>query len=344
LKKQLSKEEFEAEFNNTVNSFRTLLCFSLQQENKTLWNLWGYAHNNQDTSHAEILVLREIEKYLLEKASDHEIRQRVTLYVTCSPCNRCCTKILEFFQRFQRFDMDIKISKIYDLDSLQDLKQLGVSLKVMDSSDFKECFDLFVHTAEEFEPWPGLEEKTKQLNAVFLTQLHLLTCLSEEEFYGKFNNTRKNGRNMLCFSLEGENKPIWKLWGYAHNVRSQKHAENIVLREVASYLTKPFLNHFYISYGPCSNCCDKILDFLQKFEKKIKIMIKIMISRLYKDESSVFQNSIKKLHQMGVSVQVMNRGDFEQCFKGFVKIQGDFQPWPALEPTSEKCAANLEAI
>lgn len=171
LKKRLPEYEFYSEFNNTTRSFKTLLCFSLNRENKTLWDLWGYTYNDPCQSHAESIVLKEIERFFKESHPDTVQKYKLTLYMSFSPCYKCCESLANFLKSEERTDLHIRASKLYfsqnssNQKGLQQLKHLGVSLKVMDKEDFQDCFYLFVNELKQFEEWPDLEKMSVDYSA-----------------------------------------------------------------------------------------------------------------------------------------------------------------------------------
>ncbi|KAK6485728.1 DNA dC-_dU-editing enzyme APOBEC-3-like [Huso huso] len=171
LKKRLPEYEFYSEFNNTTRSFKTLLCFSLNRENKTLWDLWGYTYNDPCQSHAESIVLKEIERFFKENHLDTVQKYKLTLYMSFSPCYKCCESLANFLKSEERIDLHARASKLYfsqnssNQKGLQQLKHLGVSLKVMDKEDFQDCFYLFVNELKQFEEWPDLEKMSVDYSA-----------------------------------------------------------------------------------------------------------------------------------------------------------------------------------
>lgn len=72
LQKLLPEKDFLENFNNTVTLKKTLVLFSIKRENKSLWHIWGYGYNEPGT-HAEVLILNEIEDYIPENETDKKI-------------------------------------------------------------------------------------------------------------------------------------------------------------------------------------------------------------------------------------------------------------------------------
>ncbi|XP_041115595.1 C-_U-editing enzyme APOBEC-1-like [Polyodon spathula] len=135
LKKRLPEYEFYREFNNTTKNSKTLLCFSLNRENKTLWDLWGYTYNDPCQSHAESIMLKEVARFFKENHPDTVQKYKLTLYMSFSPCYKCCESLANFLKSDERIGLHVRASKLYfpenssNQKGLQQLKHLGVSIK-----------------------------------------------------------------------------------------------------------------------------------------------------------------------------------------------------------------------
>uniref|UniRef100_A0A4W3GN99 CMP/dCMP-type deaminase domain-containing protein n=1 Tax=Callorhinchus milii TaxID=7868 RepID=A0A4W3GN99_CALMI len=198
----LSKEKFYDGFNNASDQHYTLLCFQLKEDSKTIFKLWGYAINDQKKSHAEELVIDEMEQYIAANIS-HDLGKcyNITYYLSYGPCSRCCRKIIDFHRLFNNVSIDIKMSKSYCFqlpevqNGVKNLLKENISLTAMDKADFVTCFYSFVeggHLAT-FEPWPDLEShyqkfseglQTLQVHAILLYAfiLHFYSVLQDMIF------------------------------------------------------------------------------------------------------------------------------------------------------------------
>ncbi|XP_072478177.1 single-stranded DNA cytosine deaminase-like [Notamacropus eugenii] len=163
LKKEVSEEEFYEHFCNIKTPHQTLLCFSLKEDDKTLWKLWGHAYNIPGQCHAEILVLREIEDYLAANIPN-ATKYSITWFLSYSPCHWCCDEITHFLMMSQtKIEFNIKASRPYYFDDdeiqkgLKMLQRLGVLIEMMECSDYEECLYLFVNPCTKFTAWPDLE-------------------------------------------------------------------------------------------------------------------------------------------------------------------------------------------
>ncbi|XP_069495543.1 single-stranded DNA cytosine deaminase-like [Ambystoma mexicanum] len=164
LRERVSLKEFQENFCNTTFLYKTLLCFSLKERNKNLWELWGYAYNNPQGHHAESLALKELQKYINEKVPRLGEKCKITFYISYSPCYKCCAEISWFLSKNgENLDLSIKCAKPYKWNDkasetgLRMLNKHGASIKIMDKGDYEEGFYLFVDPVSRFEPWPELE-------------------------------------------------------------------------------------------------------------------------------------------------------------------------------------------
>ncbi|XP_071991558.1 DNA dC-_dU-editing enzyme APOBEC-3H-like isoform X4 [Engystomops pustulosus] len=200
IKKLLSEEEFHDNFNTVDFVKKTLVCFSLEDK-KPLWRLWGYAYNNPGVEHAEIIVLRELSKFLGSNPMKKDSQYKVTLYATYSPCLNCCEEIWKFLQK-EKVIMNLNISKFYnfyDYDnkiSLKILRKKGVEIKTMTLEDYKACFYLFVHPKEIFQPCEELDAQCER------NEIDLDDLWNEEIEDDIFRRKRQNSAEL--FTSDGD--------------------------------------------------------------------------------------------------------------------------------------------
>ncbi|XP_056411600.1 DNA dC-_dU-editing enzyme APOBEC3-like [Hyla sarda] len=163
IRKFLSEEEFNNNFNTVDLVKNTLVCFSLEDK-KPPWKLWGYAYNNPRVEHAEIIVLRELSKFFGANPTKIETEYKITLYASYSPCLNCCEEVCKFLiNSKEKIIMNLNISKFYnfhDYDnkiSLKMMRENGVCIKMMNMEEYKACFYLFVDPNEQFKPCEELD-------------------------------------------------------------------------------------------------------------------------------------------------------------------------------------------
>ncbi|XP_066436447.1 DNA dC-_dU-editing enzyme APOBEC3-like isoform X2 [Eleutherodactylus coqui] len=197
IKKFLAEEEFNDNFNTVDFVKNTLVCFSLE-EKKPLWKLWGYAYNNPRVEHAEIIVLRELSRFLGSNPTKKDVKYKITLYATYSPCLNCCEGICKFItENKDNVIINLYISKFYnfhDYDnkiSLKILRQHGVQMKMMDLEDYESCFYYFVDPNKRFQPCEELDIQCER-NEIELDHLW------SEKLDG--NLLRRKGLNSVYFA------------------------------------------------------------------------------------------------------------------------------------------------
>ncbi|XP_043852260.1 DNA dC-_dU-editing enzyme APOBEC-3C-like [Dromiciops gliroides] len=173
LRKEISEEEFYEQFCNTTAPHQTLLCFSLKEDDKTLWRLWGHAYNNPSQCHAEVLVLRETEDYLGANIPN-ATKFSIIWFLSYSPCHLCCDEITNFLTKCQtKIEFIIKVARPYYFSNDQNqkglrmLKRQGVLIKMMEYSDYEECLYLFVDPCSNFTAWPDLEVQSTAHKIIF---------------------------------------------------------------------------------------------------------------------------------------------------------------------------------
>uniref|UniRef100_A0A670KLX7 CMP/dCMP-type deaminase domain-containing protein n=1 Tax=Podarcis muralis TaxID=64176 RepID=A0A670KLX7_PODMU len=115
-------------------------------------------------AHAEVLVL----DYIVDQIAENITKENyeLNLFVSYTPCHECSVRIKSFMEKNNGICMEIKASRPYyfnregEQKGLHLLKSSGVSIKMMNKSDYEECFALFVHPSENFTPWSDLDEQS----------------------------------------------------------------------------------------------------------------------------------------------------------------------------------------
>ncbi|KAL4635773.1 DNA dC [Arapaima gigas] len=170
LRQFVPEDRFYQEFNNRVRSFKTLLCFGFGEHSKVLWDIWGHTYNNPRHDHAETIALRAVDDFLKQCQRDTNQKYVLTMYLSFSPCAKCCRSLAAFARSQTTVKVNVMVSRLYFPEdnetqkNLKDLVLLGVKLRVMGREDFKKCYYLFVNYCSSFEEWPELEQESEKLS------------------------------------------------------------------------------------------------------------------------------------------------------------------------------------
>nr|XP_028584103.1 DNA dC->dU-editing enzyme APOBEC-3G-like [Podarcis muralis]XP_028584104.1 DNA dC->dU-editing enzyme APOBEC-3G-like [Podarcis muralis] len=215
LKKLCPKEDFQEDFDNTKIHKKTLLLFSFKKEENPVWEIWGYAYNDPHGKHAEVLVL----DYIVDQIAENITKENyeLNLFVSYTPCHECSVRIKSFMEKNNGICMEIKASRPYyfnregEQKGLHLLKSSGVSIKMMNKSDYEECFALFVHPSENFTPWSDLDEQSKK-NAIYLD-----TLLKQEEENDKMIDSDSISACTIQLGAQENSKPDLPLDGHCQS-------------------------------------------------------------------------------------------------------------------------------
>ncbi|KAL1767349.1 DNA dC [Sigmodon hispidus] len=165
----LEEEVFYVQFNNghRVEPIQhhycrriTYLCYKLEPYGDQN-HLKGCLQNKKG-KHAEILFIDEMRSLELSQ-------ERITCYLTWSPCPDCAQKLAAFKTDHPDLDLRVYVSRLYFhwwrkyQEGLCSLWRSGIRVAVMDLPQFTDCWRNFVSPQKPFRPWKKLEKNSRCL-------------------------------------------------------------------------------------------------------------------------------------------------------------------------------------
>ncbi|XP_030803282.1 C-_U-editing enzyme APOBEC-1-like [Camarhynchus parvulus] len=118
----------------------------------------------------------------------------------------------------------------------------------------------------------------------------------------------------------------WRHW-VRNDDYNNCHAEQYFLEEIFEPRSYNICDmYWYLSYSPCSECCDVIRDFL---EEQPNVNIYIHVARLYRINDQENCEALRKLNSLQeVTIKAMEAEDYNYCRKTFIQrgVDCDFSP------------------
>ncbi|EHH25488.1 hypothetical protein EGK_21294, partial [Macaca mulatta] len=112
----------------------------------------------------------------------------------------------------------------------------------------------------------------------------------------------------------------------------QYHAEMCFLswfcgNQLPAY--KRFQITWFVSWNPCPDCVAKVTEFLAEHPN---VTLTISAARLYYYWGKDWRRALRRLHQAGARVKIMDYEEFAYCWENFVYNEGQsFMPWDKFD-------------
>ncbi|XP_061895833.1 DNA dC-_dU-editing enzyme APOBEC-3F-like [Entelurus aequoreus] len=168
------------------------------------------------------------------------------------------------------------------------------------------------------------QRKTGYRHCLIVTR----SSLTGDDFDFQYKNLeRAEGRHETWLCWHSYDDYFDDSFGIVSN--DDHHAEANFISHMKTSPGKDYNITIYISWSPCSDCSEQLVQFLQQ-NSNIKLFI--YTSRLYNIHDKKNQAGLRSLRDAGVEIEVMYRNEFEYCWEHFVNHQGlEFPGWDDLD-------------
>ncbi|XP_059537505.1 DNA dC-_dU-editing enzyme APOBEC-3G-like isoform X4 [Myotis daubentonii] len=160
-------------------------------------------------------------------------------------------------------------------------------------------------------------------------------------------------KTYLCYELEVKESDDWvrveELQGFLRNEGGdthceRSHAELCFLDRVRSWHLdegKQYRLTCYISWSPCPNCAQKLVDFLGQ---NSHVRMCISAARIYTKVSG-YEDGLRRLRDAVDRLAIMTVEELQHCWDTFVDNQGQpFELWPNQEEHIQTESQELKDI
>nr|XP_031527701.1 DNA dC->dU-editing enzyme APOBEC-3G [Vicugna pacos] len=354
----IDPQTFFFHFENLVYAYgrnRTYLCYQVKRKEhcSPVFPDKGVFHNKVNTPyHAELCFLSWFNKRLSPDECYH-----VTWFVSWSPCVACAKQVAKFLEKNRNVRLSIFAARLYYFwqpafqQGLCKLHGVGAQVGIMSYQDFKYCWENFVYNQRmPFKPWEKLCENSKFLVTKLEEILrNTMSLLKEDIFNKQFSNQPRvtapyyRRKTYLCYQLKGPDGSILAQ-GCLRN-KKQRHAEIRFIDKIKFMNLDPNQSYeiiCYVTWSPCPTCAEKLVDLIND---QVHLKLQIFASRLYFHWVRKYQIGLQYLWASQVTVAVMNRREFKDCWEKFVDNQGkEFQGWDKLEEYNRSISRRLHRI
>ncbi|XP_074804589.1 C-_U-editing enzyme APOBEC-1-like isoform X3 [Natator depressus] len=154
---KIRQKAFVKNYDPSVLSSVTYLLYEIKWNYcRRHWQRWIRCAGGE---HAEKYFLKDVCKKL---RYDRFVHCSITCYMSWSPCGDCCKEIIGFLEKMPNLSLVIYVARLYwhkeenNRQGLWSLMNIGVSIQVMDLSDYDDCWRTFVNDEDKYEDdyWP----------------------------------------------------------------------------------------------------------------------------------------------------------------------------------------------
>ncbi|XP_066109177.1 DNA dC-_dU-editing enzyme APOBEC-3A-like [Saccopteryx bilineata] len=174
--------------------------------------------------------------------------------------------------------------------------------------------------------------------------------MDRDTFTDNFSDCMKS-KTYLCYEVEvfeGDNPSDVRMFkGYLKNESIPWpgcHAEICFLNQISSSgldKEKRYVVTLYISWSPCYNCAQKLVEFLGRNQN---VTLHIFAVRIY-DIYVGYEEGLRSLHRAGAQISIMTSEELKHCWETFVDHQGQpFHPWFNIDHNYQILTQRLESI
>nr|XP_056711006.1 DNA dC->dU-editing enzyme APOBEC-3B-like [Euleptes europaea] len=273
------------------------------------WKQWCTSNGNQ---HAEINFLENACEVIKSRRTTP---CSVTWFLSWSPCGRCSHSIIEFLNEHPNVTLNIRVSYLFNIDDrrnqngLRALVENGVQISVMHLPDYGYCWRTFVS-----------HQKRRMGNGYILLCLRFRWTMEPDVFKRNYTPVQHPKLTYLLYEIHwGKSYRTWKHWCRNDD---NHHAEinffEDFCKEIEHRRTQPCSVTWFLSWSPCDECSQFIIEFLKKHPN---VTLDIRASRLFKDWEKRNKTGLRALVDHGVHISIMHPGDYSYCWRTFVAHQ-----------------------
>ncbi|XP_066109178.1 DNA dC-_dU-editing enzyme APOBEC-3A-like [Saccopteryx bilineata] len=170
--------------------------------------------------------------------------------------------------------------------------------------------------------------------------------MDRDTFTDNFSHRMKS-KTYLCYEVEvfeGDNPSDVRMSKPYLKNEPGCHAEICFLNRISSSgldREKRYVVTLYISWSPCYNCAQKLVEFLGRNQN---VTLRIFAVRIY-DIDVGYEEGLRSLDRAGAQISIMTSEELKHCWETFVDHQGQpFQPWFNIDQNYQILTQRLKSI